>query len=76
MEKLKISEIALSKRINRALKKEGLRLKKTRPGRFQHELGDYFIVDLNRSFILEKRVDLEDYGRKIGVLEAWEEMNK
>lgn len=75
MEKLPVSQQALIKRINRKLKQDGQQLKKARGERWKSTTGDYFIVDINRNYIVETHIDLEKYGRKIGALEAYEGLN-
>ena len=74
--KVPITERALIQRLNRKLKDDDLIVKKCRPGSTAYnELGDYFVVDLNRNFIVEKNldpVDLQSMGRAKKVLADWE----
>jgi hypothetical protein len=70
--KVPVSERALYQRINRKLAPRGRLLKATRrPGT---ELGKYYIIDTERNLLLLKRVDLDYWGRRLGVLAAWEEV--
>ena len=66
--RIPVSERALIQRINRKLKTDGEQLKKCRSDRWRGELGDYFILDVTRNAILHKDVDLEEWGRELGVL--------
>jgi hypothetical protein len=63
----------LHQRINRKLAAKGQTLRKTR-ARWQHNLGDYYVVDLSRNFIVEKVRNLEALGREVGALEPWESL--
>jgi len=47
-----VSERALIQRINRALAKEGEKLKKARGVRTILSVGDYYILDIQRNFIV------------------------
>ena len=74
--KVPVSERGLIQRLNRKLKNDDLIVKKSRKGSVaQIELGDYYIVDLNRNFIVGKNLDsmdLQSMGRAKKVLEDWE----
>lgn len=68
--KVAVSERALIQRINRKLAPDLEQLKKNRsPG---NELGDYYVLDLNRNFVTAQNVDPEALGRELGVLAEWE----
>lgn len=75
-----ITEGALLKRINRALAKEGRRVKTSRPtydggnGPYYHsDLGRHYIVDIDRNLLIEPDVDLVDLGRdRLKVMKTWE----
>jgi hypothetical protein len=69
---LPITERALVQRINRKLKGQGEALRTTRGRR--GDLGDFYVVDLNRNFVVDKHVDLEECGRELGVLKPHERM--
>jgi hypothetical protein len=62
---------AVIKRVNRRLQPEEM-LKITRGDRQRLELGDYYIIDYRRNFIINKDVDPETVARELGVLENWE----
>ena len=71
-----ISERALFARINRALAKEGETLRRCRPdSRWSNELGYYYALDISRNAITSKHVDLEDWGREMGVLKPYEKLD-
>jgi hypothetical protein len=59
-------------RIDRALVKNGERLKTPRTARDRSNLGDYYTLDLSNNFVVDKHIDLESYGRLLNVLKPWE----
>jgi hypothetical protein len=63
---------ALFQRVNRALKKQDEQLRTYRGGRWSSDLGDLYIVDVNRNAIVRGDVDLEALGKELGVLEPFE----
>jgi hypothetical protein len=66
----------LQQRLNRALEKEGVQLKKTRGQQAQVDLGDYYLIDMSMNAVVGKDIDLEKLGRKHKVLAAVEELVK
>lgn len=72
--RLKVTERALYQRINRKLKHEGEQLRTTRSSRTELELGRYYCVNVNHNYIAAHHVELEEWGREIGVLHPWEEV--
>jgi hypothetical protein len=71
-----VSERALMARIRRWLARGDERLATCREGsRGFQELGRYYIVDAKRNFIRHTNVDLEELGRKLGLLMEWEQLN-
>lgn len=62
-----ISTKAIEERVRRALKKNDLILRKSRPRKGFTELGDYYVVDFNNC-IIEKNCDLETLAKKLGVI--------
>jgi hypothetical protein len=79
-QKVAVSGRALFQRINRKLKGENRQIRTARgffDGSYWHEdtnLGRYYVLDLKRNFVVVTRVDLEDFGRKLGVLAEGEEL--
>lgn len=72
-QKVPITMRALLQRINRKLSAEGHeQVKTTRGDRWRSELGDYYVVDLNRNMITAKHVKPVEWGRELGVLREWE----
>jgi hypothetical protein len=67
-----VSERALVARINRRLKKDWLRLVRTRGQRAILDLGEYYIHEMRRNLAFDTYVDIEELGRKLGVLKEYE----
>jgi hypothetical protein len=55
-----LTEKALVQRLNRHLIKDWEKIRKVRPGRYEFELGDYYIIDVYRNLILEKNLNTYD----------------
>jgi hypothetical protein len=76
--KAKVTERALVQRINRVLAQQGhagRALKKTRGLQARIDLGVWWVLDHDRNFVIQKFVNIEELGRKLGVLEEWEEVS-
>lgn len=69
-----VTERAIVQRINRRLKPDLLQLKKCRDGRWHDELGDYYLLDLNRNSIDEKHVDLATMAKELKVISDFEQV--
>ena len=69
--KVPVSLRALIARVNRKLRPDDERLKTAR-GRARSSVGDHYIVNFKRNWIVSKDVDPEAVGRELGVLEKWE----
>jgi hypothetical protein len=70
-----VSRRALIQRINRKLRATNELLRAYRgDGRGRQNLGDLYVLDLRRNFAVRTHVDLEQIGRELGVLHAWEEV--
>jgi hypothetical protein len=69
-----VSEWALVKRINRALRPEWQQLKKVRGGRAWMDLGDFYILDVRHNFVVDHHVDIEELGRELEVLAPYERL--
>jgi len=61
---------SLMARINRKLALQNQKLHKSRPRMGHNELGDYYIKDFNRNFIVDKNVDIERVARELGLIET------
>jgi hypothetical protein len=76
-----VSERALYARINRALKQTGTgetgrALRTSRSARMESSVGHYYVLDLDRNFIVRQRVDLIELARELKVLAPWEKLEK
>ena len=71
-EKMPVTTRAVIQRINRRLKPDLEMLKTTRGNRWRQEVGDYYVIDFTKNWIIDKHVDPEEMGRELGVLEPWE----
>lgn len=69
-----VSEPAVLQRINRTLAKELQTLKVTRGERARIEVGDYYVLDHNRNFIVATHVDVEGMACELGVLREYEQL--
>ncbi len=69
-----VTRMALIGRINRALRKQGEGLKKTRGERAVQQLGEYYIVNFSGNYPADTDVDPEQVGRDLGVLRRWEKL--
>lgn len=74
--KVMVSHRALIQRLNHALAETHLLLKKTKGGRMKKQLGEYYLIDLKRNALVETDVDMEKLGRKHGVLQPWERLDR
>jgi hypothetical protein len=76
-----VSSRALIQRINRKLLADAdgditraRQVRTPRGGRAKQDLGDLFLLDVGRSFIVDHHLDLETLGRELKVLEPWEKL--
>jgi hypothetical protein len=70
-----VSERALIGRINRRLGRDYKKLFKSRPGsRLEANVGRFYVVDVWRNTVVDTHVDLKSYGRELGVLAEWEQL--
>ena len=72
-----VSRRALEQRINRKLAAAGEVLRRKRSdwaanGCGWNTRGDYYLIDTNTNFLIDEGIDLEDLGRHLGVLRAYE----
>jgi hypothetical protein len=76
-QKVPVSERALFARCDRALKKNGESLKRSRDESASfHELGRFYTVDIQRNVIAAKDVDLEQLARELDVLRPFEALSE
>jgi hypothetical protein len=74
-QKVPVSERALIQRISRKLWDDDQVVKTTRGGQAEMALGRHYILDWKINGIMHKDIDLEDWGRKLGVLKTWEKVS-
>jgi hypothetical protein len=72
---LLVTKRALIQRINRKLRDRGQVVKAAR-ARAWRFVGSYYAVDVKQNQIVGRRIDLEKFGRELGALAEWEEMEK
>jgi len=74
--KVKVSERALIGRVNRVITidNEVLRICREDTRGF-NELGRYYSIDTSRNLVASKNIDLEQWGRELGVLKAYETLD-
>ena len=75
-QKIHISESALIQRLNRAMGKEGMRVKKSRGSKMFSQVGEFYVVDINSNFVCGQDVSLEELGKKWECLAGWETLAK
>jgi hypothetical protein len=74
-QKAPVSERALIQRINRKLWDDDEMVKTTRGGRAEMDLGRHYVVNWRINGVIHKDIDLEDWGRDLGVLKNWEKVS-
>jgi len=72
--KVPISMRALVGRINRKLEPDRQQLKITRAGRTRSELGAFYLLNFSGLSVIKDHVDPVALGRKLGVLQEWEDV--
>lgn len=65
---MEISERALIARINRKLAHDGEKLRKSRGMQAYTNLGDYYTVDIKTNTLRRWFIDIEEFGREVGVM--------
>ncbi len=72
--KMPVSERAIIQRINRKLKPDLEAVKVARSERMRLDVGQFYVIDYRMNAIIHHDVDLEQWGRDLGVLKPWEEV--
>jgi len=75
-ERVAVSMRALVQRINRHLKENDEIMKSPRGRRMRWDVGDFYVIDAKRNFVVSKDVDPEALGRELGVLKPWEKVEE
>jgi hypothetical protein len=73
--KLPVSRRAVLQRINNRLAKDGEIVKKAR-ARVETTVGEYFRLDVQRNYIVETHVDIEELGKELGALHPFEALTE
>lgn len=69
-----ITKTALIARIQRALRHDSQRLRKSRSEYWNWQLGEYYVEDFSSRFIVDKHVDVEELALRLGVLREQEQL--
>jgi hypothetical protein len=73
-QKVLLTERALIQRLNRKLKPEGRQLRTSRTDRMISTVGRVYAIDTQRNCIDSQDVDIAAWGRELGVLADWEDL--
>jgi hypothetical protein len=71
-QRVSVTARALVQRINRQLKKNGVVLKRARGEKAVSEKGEYYIIDESSDTLFGMEINIEEYGRELGVLKPFE----
>jgi len=69
-----INRRALIARINRALYAQDEQVIISRGASAKQAVGDYWIRNNRKNYVAHKDIDLEDFARKLGVLQDYERL--
>ena len=72
---MRVRQETLLRRINRALRPCGAALRRARGERARITLGDYYLVAMDGGAVLRRYLELEAFGRELGVLGAEEALD-
>ena len=72
--KVNISARALIQRLNRKLAPNKVIKSNRRSDRLTEEMGAHYVLDLKAGRVAERHVDLAALGKKLGVMESWEQL--
>jgi hypothetical protein len=67
-----VSRPALLARINRRLRPGNQQLRASRSERARSQVGDFYVVDVERNFMVDDHVDPVELATRLGVLNAYE----
>jgi hypothetical protein len=70
--KVMITTRAAAQRINRALKPDLEGLKKARTQQAILDVGQYYVINYSKNYVVHHDVDLETFGQELGVIQPWE----
>jgi hypothetical protein len=72
---LPISERSLIRRVNRKLADDDQVLRMARGERAKRHVGEFYVVDTRRNFIVSRHIDLVMFAREMGALKPWERVH-
>jgi hypothetical protein len=75
-DKIEVTKRSLIQRLNRALAPDQVLKSNRRSDRMIEEIGEYCILDLKQKRIVQRHVDLLQLAKKLGAIEAWEEIGE
>jgi hypothetical protein len=70
--RIPVRQRTLYVRLGRHLEGEGLRIHAARGPLAESAIGKYYVVHMATGTIVRSNVDLEEYGRELGVLKPYE----
>jgi hypothetical protein len=70
--KVPVTSRALIQRINRKLAADGEVLKASRGMQAFLDVGDHYVLDISMNAVVRKNLDIEQFGRSLGVLKPYE----
>lgn len=74
--KVPVTMRALTQRISRKLAQDDELLKKSVGARLRQDVGEYYVLNVRLNAVTRMNVDPESFGRKLGVLRAWESVRE
>ena len=75
-EGIPVAKRALLARINRHLATKGQKLFAARSERIRAVVGDFYLIDTDKNLHIDDHIDLEEFGRELGVLQPWEKLEE
>jgi hypothetical protein len=72
--KVSVTTRSLLQRVNRALRPDQVLKSNRRSERMTEETGLYYVLDLKQKAVVQRHVDLEQFAKKLGAMQAWEEL--
>jgi hypothetical protein len=67
-----VTERAVVQRLNRAMGKQGLKLKKARSARTETRVSEWYVIDITGNYVVQKDADLAALAKNWKVLAAGE----
>jgi hypothetical protein len=73
---LELAEPTLKMRLNRKLILDGIQVRKAKKGKLRDAVGLYYLAKMSDGDLVETDVDLEEIGRRFGVLKPFEALDR